>query len=115
MERKTDCENVVLSASEKKLLKEIAAHPHEKCEFEDIRALINMGLVDWDYIFNDKTREYEPLGTCCVTPFYQVYREYRKDRFRELSLQSLWLPIVVSIITNLTVDVLQWLWPLIAR
>ena len=114
MKRKSDCENVILSAYEKKLLKDIAAHPHRKCEFEDIRALINMELVDWDYVLNEKTHEYEPLDTCCVTPFYQFYREYRKDKFRELAFQSLWLPIVVSIITNLTVDALQWLLPLIA-
>lgn len=48
-----------------------------------------------------------------MSDFYQVYREYKKDRFREMAMQSLWLPIVVSIITNITVDALQWLWPLI--
>lgn len=115
MERKTDCENVVLSAYEKRLLKTISRNPHMPCDFSDAQDLIRMGLIEPDGFFNKNSHEFAPQETYHVTKFYTVYREYRKDRFRELSLQSLWLPIVVSIITNLTVDVLQWLWPLITR
>lgn len=48
MERKSDCENVVLSAEEKKLLKELQKHPHMKCDEQKIRPLLVMGLVSPD-------------------------------------------------------------------
>ena len=35
----------------------------------------------------------------------------RRDRM----LTSLWLPIVVSVITTLTVNALQWSWPLLVQ
>lgn len=50
-----------------------------------------------------------------MSDFYFVYKEYLRDKRRDMTLQSLWLPIVVSIITTLTVSALQWLWPLLLQ
>ena len=111
MERKSDCENVVLSAEEKKLLKEIQKHPHMKCDEQKIRPLLVMGLVFPDTDGVDAFYEPVPTGTYCVSDFYRVYREYKKDRFREISLQSLWLPILVSFITTAAINLLGWLLP----
>lgn len=111
MERKTDCENVVLSAEEKKLLREIQRHPHMRCDEQKIRPLLVMGLISQDTEGENAFHEPIPTGTYCVSDFYQVYREYRKDRFRELSLQSLWLPILVSFTTTTAIHLLEWLLP----
>ena len=52
-----------------------------------------------------------------------VYLSHKGLHYKELSaldrrqtlLKSVWLPILVSIATNITVSVLQWLWPLIIQ
>lgn len=111
MERKRDCENVVLSAEEKKLLKKIQKHPHMKCEETEIRPLLLMDLVVSDTDGVDGFNEPIPTGTYCVSNFYLVYREYKKDRFWEMSLQSLWMPILVSFITTTAINLLRWLLP----
>ncbi len=115
MERKTDCENVVLSAEEKKLLKEIQKHPHMVCDEQKIHSLLVMNLVSPDTDGVNALHEPIPTGTYCVSDFYRVYCEYKKDRFREMSLQSLWLPILVSVITTLTINALQWWLPLLVQ
>lgn len=113
-QQKADCENVVLSAADKELLKKIKEHPHYRCDPKELGNLRFFELVQ-----EDPSGETDPFhdpigaGTYCVSDFYLVYEEYKKDRFREMAMQSLWLPIVVSIITNIIVDALQWLWPLI--
>ena len=113
-QQKTDCENVVLSVADKELLKKIEAHPHCKCDPKELGNLQFFGLIQEDPSGEvDGFHDSIGAGTYCVSDFYQVYREYKKDRFREMAMQSLWLPIVVSIITNIIVDALQWLWPLI--
>lgn len=40
--------------------------------------------------------------------------DLRQSRKSEL-FKSLWLPIIVSLVTTLTVNALQWLWPLLSR
>ena len=35
-QQKADCENVVLSAADKELLKEIEAHPHYRCDPKEL-------------------------------------------------------------------------------
>lgn len=111
MERKTDCENVVLSAYEKRLLKTISRKPHMPCDFSDVQDLIRMGLIEPDGFFNENSHEFAPRETYHVTKFYMVYQEYRRDRFRELSMQALWLPILVSFITTTAINLLGWLLP----
>lgn len=115
MQRRTDCENVILSAKEKKLLKKIQRHPHRKCSNQEIHTLKMMGLVTPDTCGVDAFNAPIPTGTYCVSEFYLVYKEYRKDNRRDRMLTSLWLPIVVSVITTLTVNALQWSWPLLVQ
>lgn len=43
------------------------------------------------------------------------YRELCKLEKQKLLLKSVYLPILVSVVTTLTVLALQWLWPLLTR
>ena len=74
-----------------------------------------MGLVCQDRGGADENKDPILLDTYCVTEFYRVYRDYRSEQWFELTLSSLWLPIVVSILTNLTTDGIQALLPLIQQ
>ena len=116
-QQKSDCENIVLSAADKRLLKNIEKHPHYKCRPEKVETLRFFGLVSCDAT-GEVDAFHAPIvriGTYCVSDFYFVYKEYLRDKYRDMTLQSLWLPIVVSIVTTLTVNALQWLWPLLSR
>lgn len=115
-QKKADCENVVLSAADKELLRKIRKCPHCKCDPKEIENLRFFGLIREDPS-GEVDAFHEPIGagTYAVSDFYLVYEEYMKDKRRNMMLSSLWMPIVVSIITNLAVDVLQWLLPLITR
>ena len=115
MDRKEICEAIVLTAAEKKLLKEIYRNPHRKCERAEVEALEEVGLVEQDTEKQPNFGVPFPGGTYYVSDFYFVYKEYLRDKRRDMTLQSLWLPIVVSIITTLTVNALQWLWPLLLQ
>lgn len=46
MDRKEICDAIVLTAAEKKLLKEIYRNPHRKCERAEVEALEEVGLVE---------------------------------------------------------------------
>ena len=115
MDRKEICEAIVLTAAEKKLLKEIYRNPHRKCERAEVEALEEVGLVEQDTEKQPNFGVPFPVGTYYVSDFYFVYKEYLRDKRRDMTLQSLWLPIVVSIITTLTVNALQWLCPLLLQ
>ena len=56
-----------------------------------------------------------PKNTYCVSELYQIYQSYRAEQNFWLMLKSLWLPIIVSVITTLAVNGLQWLLPMIAK
>lgn len=56
-----------------------------------------------------------PKNTYCVSELYHIYRSYKAELRFWLMLKSLWIPIVVSIITNLIIDGIQWLLPLIQQ
>lgn len=113
--QKSDCENIVLSAKDKELLKEIKNHPHRECDWNEVHSLRFFELVSPDIDGIDgfgcpiETSKYH------VSDFYFVYEEYLKDKRRDMMLSSLWLPIIVSIITTLVINALQWLWPLLAQ
>ena len=47
-QQKADCENVVLSAADKELLKKIEAHPHYRCDPKELGNLRFFGLVQED-------------------------------------------------------------------
>lgn len=115
-QQKADCENVVLSAADKELLQKIKKHPHSKCDPKELENLRFFGLIREDPSGEvDAFREPIGAGTYCVSDFYLVYEEYLKDKRRDIMLSSLWLPIIVSIITTLVINALQWLWPLLAQ
>ena len=87
MNRKSDCEAIILSPDENRLLRKISHHPHTKCDRSEVAGLSSMGLI-----------------------------KAARDESRKSELfKSLWLPIIVSLVTTLTVNALQWLWPLLSR
>ena len=113
MNRKSDCEAIILSPDEKRLLRKISRHPHTKCDRSEVAGLSSMGLIKAD---RDESVDitYQPmhmLDTYCVTDFYRIYEEYLRQSRKSELFKSLWLPIIVSLVTTL----LQWLWPLLSR
>ena len=46
--QKSDCENIVLSAKDKELLKEIKNHPHRECDWNEVHSLRFFELVSPD-------------------------------------------------------------------
>ena len=117
MNRKSDCEAIILSPDEKRLLRKISRHPHTKCDRSEVAGLSSMGLIKAD---RDESVDitYQPmhmLDTYCVTDFYRIYEEYLRQARKSELFKSLWLPIIVSLVTTLTVNALQWLWPLLSR
>lgn len=117
MNRKSDCEAIILSPDEKRLLRKISHHPHTKCDRSEVAGLSSMGLIKAD---RDESVDitYQPmhmLDTYCVTDFYRIYEEYLRQSRKSELFKSLWLPIIVSLVTTLTVNALQWLWPLLSR
>lgn len=115
MDRKSLCEKIVLTKAEKRLLRYISKHPHAKCAREEIRPLYEMDLVCPDTEGVDAFNAPIPKDTYCVSKLYQIYQSYQDEQKFWMMLKSLWLPIVVSIITNLSTDGIQWLWPLIQQ
>mgnify|MGYP007024214194 CR=1 FL=1 len=115
MNRKEECERVVLTKEEKRLLRFIHQHPHTKCERCQIWPLYEMNLVCPDTQGVDAFNAPIPLDTYCTSDFYQIYQAYRSEKRFWLVLKSLWLPILVSVITNLTVDGIQWWLPLLQQ
>lgn len=113
MDRKSECEKIVLTKSEKKLLRYISRHPHTKCSQRKIEPLYIMDLVQPDTNGVDALNSPVRLDTYCVSDFYHVYMGYLAERRFDLMLKSIWLPIMVSILTNLSTDGIQWLLPLI--
>lgn len=92
-------------------------HPHTKCDRSEVAGLSSMGLIKAD---RDESVDitYQPmhmLDTYCVTDFYRIYEEYLRQSRKSELFKSLWLPIIVSLVTTLTVNALQWLWPLLSR
>lgn len=115
MDRKEKCERVILTPDERKLLRDIKRHPHKKCSQAEVWPLYTMGLVQPDTAGTDALGQPIPKDTYCISGFYWVYRAYQCSKHRALFLSSLWLPILVSIITNLTISALQRLWPLLLQ
>lgn len=115
MDRKSLCEKIVLTKSEKRLLRYISKHPHTKCARGEIWPLYEMDLVHPDTEGVDAFNSPIPKDTYCVSELYQIYQSYRAEQNFWLMLKSLWLPIIVSVITTLAVNGLQWLLPMIAK
>lgn len=111
MDRKQQCERIFLTKSERKLLKQLDRRPHAQLSKDVVGPLLEMGLVVADTKGADPFNRPLPTGTYCVSELYRVYQAYLADRCFWLSLKSLWLPIVVSVITTLTVTGLQWSLP----
>lgn len=115
VDRRSKCESIVLTKREKKLLRRISRKPHTKCKRDEIWPLYEMDLVYPDTEGVDAFNMPIQKDTYCVSELYRIYRSYKAELRFWLILKSLWLPIVVSIITNLTVDGIQWLLPLIQQ
>ena len=118
MNRRTECESVVLTKDEKLLLKKIHKNPHIKLKWEEVENLVEMGLVEEDDSPLPEHGLYSAdimSGTYCTTVFYDVYMAYTHREFSLLALKSVWLPIVVSVITNFATDGIQSLLPLIQQ
>lgn len=115
MDRKAACEQIVLTKGERRLLRRISRHPHTRCSRDKIWPLYEMDLVQPDAEGTDAFGAPVFKDTYCVSEQYRIYQAYRSEQRGLLMLKSLWLPIVVSVLTNLTVDGIQWLLPLIRQ
>ena len=95
-----------MSRQEKHLLKKFKSGQRVPLEYSKAAALLALELI-------------EPCAddpdVYVASDFYWVYREYQHAKYRDLFLSSFWLPVLVSILTNLTIDALQWLLPLILQ
>ena len=109
--QRTDLDDIALSAADKKLLKEIARHPHKECSREEIQVLRSSGLVDAETLGCTLSGMSIETGLYQVSALYPRYKEYLKEKRRTLFLKSLWIPLGVSVITNLIAIALQWLLP----
>src|SRR5699024_680523 len=96
-----------------KLLKQLDRRPHAQLSKDVVGPLLEMGLVVADTTGADPFNRPLPTGTYCVSELYRVYQAYLADRCFWLSLKSVWLPIVVSVITTLTVTGLLWSLPML--
>ena len=60
-----------------------------------------------------------PLGiyttTDCGKKALQDYKQEIKSKRKELWLKNAWIPIIVSVATNLVISGAKWLWPLIQQ
>lgn len=110
MERKKQCEQIVLTKKEKKLLEQIQKNPDMNCNQDDVWQLYLYGLIR-----PMKTDNGLNMHRFHIADFYAVYRDYLHEKRKDQIFESLWLPIVVSVVTTLTIDVLQWLLPQILR
>lgn len=109
MDRKEKCERVILNPAEKKLLRDIARHPHKQCSQAEVWPLYKLDLVQPDAAGVDDLGQPIPKDTYCVSGFYLVYREYKRGLFWDKLLTSFWLPILVSFVTSLLTTLPQWL------
>lgn len=115
MDRKSACEQIVLTNSEKRLLRHISKHPHTKCDPEKVRPLYDMDLVRADTEGVDPFNSPVRKDTYCVSELYHIYLAYCSEKRFLLMLKSLWLPVFVSIFTTLAINGLQWSLPLLAE
>ena len=93
MDRKEKCERVILSQNEKKLLRDIKRHPHKKCDKTEVWNLYTLNLVEPDTEGEDAFHQPIPKDTYCVSDFYWIYHEYRRDLFMDKLLTAFWLPM----------------------
>lgn len=108
--RRSACEAVILSRQEKRLLKKFKSGQRVPLEYSKAAALLALELI-------------EPCAddpdVYVASDFYWVYCEYQRAKYRDLLLSSFWLPVLVSILTNLAIDLAidapQWLLPLILQ
>ena len=104
--RRSACEAVILSKQEQRLLKKFKSGRRVPLEYNKAAALLVLELIEPCA---------EDPDAYVASDFYWVYHEYQHTKYRDLFLSSLWLPILVSILTNLTIVALQWLLPLILQ
>lgn len=109
MDRKEKCERVILSPDEKKLLRDIKRHPHKKCDKTEVWNLYALNFVEPDTEGEDAFHQPIPKDTYCVSDFYWIYHEYRRDLFMDKLLTAFWLPMLVSFITSLITTAPQWI------
>ncbi|QAT48546.1 hypothetical protein EQM14_01430 [Caproiciproducens sp. NJN-50] len=69
-------------------------------------ALKNDGLIKFGW-FSDGPHNIR------ITPDGLMYFDVKKRRNKELWIKNAWIPILVSVATNLAINGLKWLWPLI--
>lgn len=107
MNRKSECESVVLTKDEKRLLKKIHRKGHISLTQEEAESLEDMGLIEQDSAKPDGRFPWVisvGAGTYHTTRFYNVYMAYTHREFSLLVLKSLWFPILVSLITSLIIN-----------
>jgi len=78
--------------------------------------LADLDLIASDFVMHSNSGIRKGiLDTARITSFGQSYLAYQKRREKELRLKSIWLPVLVTVITNVAICVLRWLFPPIVQ
>lgn len=76
-------------------------------------------VEDWERVRENGIMVTKPLGTYRLTDLgkktLQDYISYSKSQRKDLWLKNAWIPILVSLATNLILGGLRRLWPLIQQ
>lgn len=102
---------IALTRTETKILKKSAKTPIPK---NSCARLLRLDLVEeiMEYSHGDMPIE---TGLCEITDIGTDFLAYRKQFKKDILLENAWIPVVVSILTNLLTDGIQWLLPLIQQ
>lgn len=102
---------IALTRTETKILEKSAKVPIPK---NSCTRLLRLDLVDeiMEYSHGDMPIE---TGMCEITDKGTDFLAYRKQFKKDVLLENAWIPVVVSILTNLSTDGIQWLLPLIQQ
>lgn len=102
---------IALTRTETKLLRKSVKVPIPK---DKCRRLIRLNLVDEITECNNGDMP-KGTGLCRITDAGTDFLAYRKQFKKDILLENAWIPVVVSIITNLLTDGIQWLLLLIQQ
>jgi len=107
----TDYSLIVLTEEESAIFKKFNKADTAFLTKEEFFLLDRKGLIKSSVNGKSTWFENPENGLCSISQKGKEFRAYRKEHNKELWLVNAKIPIIVSIITNLTVSGLLWLLP----
>ena len=98
---------IVLLPDELKTLKHLQKGGSKKLNNNLKNKLQDYGLIEIRGTYSDYT--------CVLSDNGKRYLLFLKNRAKQLWLKNAWIPILVTIITNLIIDGVKWLLPLVSQ